>query len=180
MAQHPVSPLAPAGLPALPAIPGVRFATGCTGMRYKGRDDLMLAVLPKGVASVTTLFGIMKAGAAYVPIDHTAPAERGRRILTDCDVRALVVHGASLDVVPDDRERPVIVVEPSGELPSAAMTPFETAKISAGTSAPARIVYDTSPKNGRARYGPTRSATGPAIRTPATAQGIQRRAGRRR
>jgi glutamate N-acetyltransferase / amino-acid N-acetyltransferase len=56
MAQHPVSPLAPAGLPALPAIPGVRFAAGCTGMRYKGRDDLMLAVLPKGatVAAVTT------------------------------------------------------------------------------------------------------------------------------
>jgi amino acid adenylation domain-containing protein len=89
--------------------------------------DRVGLVLPKGVASVTTLFGIMKAGAAYVPIDHTAPAERGRRILTDCDVRALVVHGASLDVVPDDRERPVIVVEPSGELPSAAMTPFETA-----------------------------------------------------
>ena len=56
MAPHPVSPLAPAGLPALPAIAGVRFAAGCTGMRYKGRDDLMLAVLPPGatVAAVTT------------------------------------------------------------------------------------------------------------------------------
>ncbi|MBM3524456.1 MAG: bifunctional glutamate N-acetyltransferase/amino-acid acetyltransferase ArgJ, partial [Alphaproteobacteria bacterium] len=56
MAAHPVSPLAPARFPSLPAMPGVRFATGCTGMRYKGRDDLMLAELAPGstVAAVTT------------------------------------------------------------------------------------------------------------------------------
>ncbi len=56
MAEHPVSPLAPAEFPELPAIAGLRFAAGCTGMRYQGRDDLMLAALAPGstIAAVTT------------------------------------------------------------------------------------------------------------------------------
>jgi len=45
-----VSPLAPAGFPALPQIGGVRFAAGAAGVRYQGRDDVMLAVLQPGTA----------------------------------------------------------------------------------------------------------------------------------
>ncbi len=50
------SPLAPAGFPDLPAIDGVRFATVEAGVRYKGRTDVMLAVLDPGtsVAGVFT------------------------------------------------------------------------------------------------------------------------------
>ena len=43
-----VSPLAPAAFPDLPAIEGVRFATAAAGIRYKGRRDVMLAVLDEG------------------------------------------------------------------------------------------------------------------------------------
>ncbi len=51
-----VSPLAPAVFPDLPAIDGVRFATVEAGVRYKGRTDVMLAVLDPGtsVAGVFT------------------------------------------------------------------------------------------------------------------------------
>lgn len=52
-----VSPLAPAGgFPALPAVAGVRLAAVNSGIRYKGRDDVMLALLPPGtvMAGVTT------------------------------------------------------------------------------------------------------------------------------
>ncbi len=45
-----VSPLAPAGFPNLPQIGGVRFAAGAAGVRYQGRDDVMLAVLQPGTA----------------------------------------------------------------------------------------------------------------------------------
>ena len=45
-----VSPLAPAGFPDLPQIGGVRFAAGAAGVRYQGRDDVMLAVLQPGTA----------------------------------------------------------------------------------------------------------------------------------
>jgi len=43
-----VSPLAPASFPALPAIEGVRFATAAAGVKYKGRTDVMLAMLSPG------------------------------------------------------------------------------------------------------------------------------------
>ncbi len=46
----PVSPLAPARFPDLPVIGGVRFASAEAGVRYRGRPDLMLAVLDPGTA----------------------------------------------------------------------------------------------------------------------------------
>ncbi|WP_114286849.1 bifunctional glutamate N-acetyltransferase/amino-acid acetyltransferase ArgJ [Candidatus Halocynthiibacter alkanivorans] len=52
-----VSPLAPAdGFPALPVIDGVRFATAEAGVKYAGRQDVMLAALDSGsvVAGVFT------------------------------------------------------------------------------------------------------------------------------
>jgi glutamate N-acetyltransferase/amino-acid N-acetyltransferase len=50
------SPLAPETFPDLPPIAGVRFATTAAGVRYKGRTDVMLAVLDAGtsVAGVFT------------------------------------------------------------------------------------------------------------------------------
>lgn len=57
MAKAPkVSPFAPASSPTVPVIAGVRFATAEAGIRYKGRTDLLLAVLDEGTvaAGVTT------------------------------------------------------------------------------------------------------------------------------
>ncbi|WP_109465426.1 bifunctional glutamate N-acetyltransferase/amino-acid acetyltransferase ArgJ [Albibacillus kandeliae] len=45
-----VSPLAPASFPDLPVIAGVRLGTAEAGVRYKGRTDVMLAVLDPGTA----------------------------------------------------------------------------------------------------------------------------------
>ncbi|MGA7266362.1 MAG: bifunctional ornithine acetyltransferase/N-acetylglutamate synthase, partial [Aestuariivirga sp.] len=47
---HQVSPLAPERFPELPPIDGVRLATGETGIRYKNRPDVLLAVLDPGTA----------------------------------------------------------------------------------------------------------------------------------
>lgn len=77
------------------------------GVRHGDRVGI---VLPKSVASVVSLFGVMKAGAAYVPVDHTAPAERGRRILTDCQVRAVIVDDRCTGVVPESGDPLVLRV----------------------------------------------------------------------
>ncbi|MCA0870386.1 bifunctional glutamate N-acetyltransferase/amino-acid acetyltransferase ArgJ [Seohaeicola saemankumensis] len=52
----PVSPLAPKNFPDLPEVSGVTFATAAAGVRYQGRDDVMLALLAPGtsVAGVFT------------------------------------------------------------------------------------------------------------------------------
>jgi glutamate N-acetyltransferase/amino-acid N-acetyltransferase len=44
------SPLAPKAFPKLPAIDGVRFASSAAEVKYKGRDDVMLAELAAGTA----------------------------------------------------------------------------------------------------------------------------------
>ena len=55
MANLKVSPLAPPdGFPDLPAIKGVRFASAAAGVKYQGRDDVMLAVCDPG----TTVAGV--------------------------------------------------------------------------------------------------------------------------
>ena len=84
--------------------------------------DRVGVIVPKGAAAIAAFFGIMKARAAYVPADHTAPAARNRTILTDCDVRVafLTPSGATiLDDWPADRARPATVVFMGAQDPPA-------------------------------------------------------------
>ena len=74
--------------------------------------DRVGVVLPKSATAVVAFFGIMKAGAAYVPVDYTAPAERGRRILTDCQVRAVVADEHRREIPARRRKNLAMVVVP--------------------------------------------------------------------
>src|SRR5687768_16255852 len=49
--------------------------------------DRVGILVPKSIASVTAIFGILRAGAAYVPADPYAPAQRCAFIFRDCSVR---------------------------------------------------------------------------------------------
>ena len=99
------------------------------------RGDRVGVVLPKSIAAVLSFFAVMKAGAAYVPVDFSAPAERSRRILTDCEISALVVDRRALGVVPaptnDDALRAIVAVgsaDDDGDTPSALhVTPLHRA-----------------------------------------------------
>jgi amino acid adenylation domain-containing protein len=55
-----------------------------------GRGDRVAIYLPKSVEGVTAMYGAMKAGAAYVPIDPKSPALRAAAIARDCTVAAIV------------------------------------------------------------------------------------------
>jgi glutamate N-acetyltransferase / amino-acid N-acetyltransferase len=45
----PVSPLAPERFPEIPPVRGVRWASLPAGLRYRGRDDLMLLEVARRV-----------------------------------------------------------------------------------------------------------------------------------
>ncbi|MBI2424433.1 MAG: amino acid adenylation domain-containing protein [Candidatus Hydrogenedentes bacterium] len=47
--------------------------------------------MPKSIGSLAGVFGALRADAAYVPVDSTAPPARNAFIFTDCAVRAIVV-----------------------------------------------------------------------------------------
>ena len=59
------SPLAPESFPDLPQIAGIRLGTAASGMRYKGRDDLLLIRLADG-GSVAGVFTQSDTAAAPV------------------------------------------------------------------------------------------------------------------
>ena len=82
----PLSPLAPKSFPDMPAIGGVRFASGAAGIRYKGRTDVMLALMDKG----TTVAGVFtKSKCPSAPVDWCREnLQRGR-------ARALVVNSGN-------------------------------------------------------------------------------------
>jgi len=46
--------------------------------------------LPKSVEAIVGIYGILKSGAAYVPLDPFAPAPRLAYITRNCDVRCLI------------------------------------------------------------------------------------------
>ena len=54
------------------------------------RGDRVGLWLPKSADAVVALYGAMKAGACYVPIDPNAPPARAAYIARDCQVSALV------------------------------------------------------------------------------------------
>ncbi|MCP4904787.1 MAG: amino acid adenylation domain-containing protein [bacterium] len=53
--------------------------------------DRVGVYLHKSIDTIAAIFGILKAGAAYVPVDPTAPASRNSYILSDCTVAAVIV-----------------------------------------------------------------------------------------
>ena len=59
--------------------------------------DRVGVCLRKCADAVASLFGIMKAGAAYVPTDPTAPASRNAFIFHDCAVKVLIVEARLAD-----------------------------------------------------------------------------------
>jgi amino acid adenylation domain-containing protein len=84
-----------------------------------GRGDRVGLFVPKGVESVASIHGILRAGAAYVPVDPTAPALRGAGILADARVRAVVVHESLTAEFrrawPGQAARPRLIVVGEGE-----------------------------------------------------------------
>jgi len=81
-----ISPLAPTDVPEMPAIAGVRLATAEAGIRYKGRTDVLLAVVDQGTA-VAGVFTKSKCASA--------PVEWCRKLLKGGKARALVVNSGN-------------------------------------------------------------------------------------
>lgn len=83
---HPVSPLAPAETPRLPALAGVTLAAANTGIRYKGRPDVLLALLDKGTTA---------AGCLTTSKSSSAPVDWCRAALKAGEARALLVNAGN-------------------------------------------------------------------------------------
>jgi len=69
-----------------------------------GSGDRVGLSLPKRIAALASVFGALKAGAAYVPVDYSAPASRNGYIFNDCGVRAVIVDRARAGLLKKELE----------------------------------------------------------------------------
>lgn len=58
--------------------------------------DRVGVYLPKSVDSIAAIIGILKTGAAYVPVDPLAPPARNTYVLQDCGIAALFIESSFL------------------------------------------------------------------------------------
>ncbi len=87
--DHKVSPLAPERFPDMPAVAGVRVAVAESGLRYKGRPDLLLAEFAPG----TAVAGVLTRSTA-----PGAPVQWCREHLGAGKARGLVVNAGNANV----------------------------------------------------------------------------------
>ncbi len=84
-----ISPLAPESFPAMSPITGVRLAAHAAGIRYSGRDDMMVAELTPG----STVAGVFTKSLTFGP-----PVGWCRECLPGGKVRAIVVNSGNANV----------------------------------------------------------------------------------
>ncbi|MCC6486867.1 MAG: AMP-binding protein, partial [Candidatus Hydrogenedentes bacterium] len=60
------------------------------------KGDRVAFCMAKDLESIVALYGIMKAGAAYVPLDPLAPPSRSAQVCKDASVRVLITKAANL------------------------------------------------------------------------------------
>jgi amino acid adenylation domain-containing protein len=58
-------------------------------------DDLVGLYLDRGLEMIVGVLGILKLGAAYIPLDPSYPAERLRHMLEDAAPKAVITHRCS-------------------------------------------------------------------------------------
>lgn len=90
-------------------------------LKAKGvkRGDRVGIFVPKSFASILSVFGILKAGGVYVPLDPGAPANRLAYLIKDCGMRALLTNSMKVaalhEMIPENRPvETVLLIDPDG------------------------------------------------------------------
>ena len=119
-----------------------RLATALVG-RGVGRGDVVGVCVARSVDLLVALLGVVKAGAAFVPLSPDDPAERRRFTLFDAGARVVVVDDSS---VPAGTEGVTLVEVSAPGGPPAR--PADGQRAQAGPGDPAYVIY-TSGTTGR-------------------------------
>jgi glutamate N-acetyltransferase/amino-acid N-acetyltransferase len=118
-----VSPFAPKALVRLPPLDGVAFATAEAGIRYKGRTDLLLAVLDEGTAV---------AGVLTRSKTASAPVLACRKHLKKGAARALVVNSGNANAFTGKRGHEAVAITVAHAAEAVGCKPNEVFVASTG------------------------------------------------
>jgi amino acid adenylation domain-containing protein len=121
-----------------------RVARHLVGRGVAPGDRVGVAV-ERSASMVAVLLGVMKAGAAYVPIDPAFPADRLRFMVEDATLTHIVTSGesgADLATIPGAGGRPLGIVDLIADGPAiAAEDPSPLPAIDDGADGAAYVIY---------------------------------------
>ena len=107
-----------------------RIANGLRQRGVQERDRVAL-LLPRTSRLILSLFGVLKAGAAYIPCDPEYPADRVKLILEDSEARYIITTADRIGTVPADKAIDVesLLADANSSLctPHSALTPDDLA-----------------------------------------------------
>ena len=110
----PRSPLAPDTTPELPAIKDIRLNACEAGIRYKGRTDLMLVLLPEGTKA---------AGVFTRSRTASAPVDWCRQHISAGAARALVVNSGNANAFTGKKGREAVRITAEATANAAGCSP---------------------------------------------------------
>ena len=122
-----------------------RIAHGLLALGVRPDDRVALCVA-RGVDMVAAILGILKAGAGYVPLDPSAPAQRLSFMLDDCTPRALLTQSALCGALPASAAPQLLLDEDAGWL---AASPDQDPELPALNGDHLAYVIYTSGSTGR-------------------------------
>lgn len=69
------------------------------------RGDVVAIILPRSADAIVAILGVLKVGAAYLPIDLAYPSARVSYIVKDSGARIAIVGGAGASCLPEEFRR---------------------------------------------------------------------------
>jgi amino acid adenylation domain-containing protein/thioester reductase-like protein len=100
--------------------------------------DVVGLVLGRTVDLVAAVLGVLRCGAAYLPVDPDGPPGRAATQFADCAVTTVLVSPDITDRLPAGRPSPAVLAWDEGEFAGAAQTPVA---VDVPTDSPAYVIY---------------------------------------
>ncbi|MGW7144759.1 amino acid adenylation domain-containing protein, partial [Streptomyces sp. NPDC054878] len=105
-----------------------------------GRESLVGLCLPRGAGLVTAMLAVLKAGAAYLPVDAALPTERVEFMLSESRVAFVIGTQDALADLPVERER-LVTVDDSATTARLAVLPTVAPEVAIDPAGLAYVIY---------------------------------------